>query len=84
MKNVIITGASRGIGLATAKKFLTEGWQVIGTYNQTKIPLENSNLKTIKFDQWSPNSIRQTIEQIKTEYSQMDVLVNNAAILIDV
>ncbi|MCH7758910.1 SDR family NAD(P)-dependent oxidoreductase [Patescibacteria group bacterium] len=84
MKNVIITGASRGIGLATAKKFLSEGWQVIGTYNQTKIPLENSNLKMIKLDQGSPNSISQTIEQIKTEYSQINVLVNNAAILIDV
>lgn len=83
MKNVIITGASRGIGLATAKKFLSEGWRVIGTYNQTKILLENSNLETIKLDQGSPNSISQAIEQIKTNYSQIDVLVNNAAILLD-
>ena len=39
MKTVIITGASRGIGLATAKKFLHEGWRVIGTYFHTKIPI---------------------------------------------
>ena len=32
MKTIIITGASRGIGLATAKKFIDEGWKVIGTY----------------------------------------------------
>jgi NAD(P)-dependent dehydrogenase (short-subunit alcohol dehydrogenase family) len=31
MKTIVITGASRGIGKATAEKFLDEGWKVIGT-----------------------------------------------------
>jgi NAD(P)-dependent dehydrogenase (short-subunit alcohol dehydrogenase family) len=35
MKKVLITGASRGIGLATAKIFLVKGWQVLGA--STKI-----------------------------------------------
>ncbi|MDA2922795.1 SDR family NAD(P)-dependent oxidoreductase, partial [Patescibacteria group bacterium AH-259-L07] len=83
MKNIIITGASRGIGLATAKKFLTQDWHVIGTYNQTTIPLKHNNLRTLKLDQGSPDSIIQATNQIKNTYSHIDALVNNAAIILD-
>ena len=51
MKTVIITGASRGIGLATAKKFLAEGWRVIGAYLNTPISLQDNNLIAIQYDQ---------------------------------
>ncbi|GEM_PF-4146267 len=39
MKTVLITGASRGIGLVMAKKFLYEEWRVIGTCMKTEIPV---------------------------------------------
>lgn len=83
MKTAVITGISKGIGLATAKKFLDEGWRVIGTNLKTPVPIENPNLITIKYDQSSPESIRETAEEIKKAVLRVDVLVNNAAILLD-
>ncbi len=50
MKIVVITGASRGIGLATAKKFLAEGWRVIGTYWHTPVSLNAPNFVAVKMN----------------------------------
>lgn len=83
MKTVIITGASRGIGLATAKKFLNEGWRVIGTYLNTPIPLQNQNLIAIKYDQSDPKSIAEVARQVTEIAPQVNALINNAGILLD-
>lgn len=83
MKTVIITGASSGIGLATAKKFLAEGWRVVGTYLNTPINIENPNLIAIQYDQGDPRSIAKAAAQITASVSHVDALINNAGILID-
>jgi len=83
MKIIIITGASRGIGLATAKKFLAEGWRVVGTYLNKPPPINSQDFISIRFDQGNSESIRQTAEEIKKIAPNIDALVNNAAIILD-
>ena len=83
MKTVVITGTSKGIGLATAKKFLDEGWRVIGTYFDKPIPLEHENLVAIQYDQGNSESVAEVATQIAKIAPSVDALVNNAGILID-
>ena len=83
MKTVIITGASRGIGLATANKFLENGWNVIGTFHTNRIPIENSSLRAVRMDIASSVDIARAVAEMRTSISHIDVLVNNAGINLD-
>lgn len=83
MKTALITGAGRGIGLATIKKFLENGWRVIGTYLETPIPIQHDNLVTIQYDQSNSESIAKLSEKVKEICPNLDVLINNAGVLLD-
>ncbi|MEX2012504.1 MAG: SDR family NAD(P)-dependent oxidoreductase [Patescibacteria group bacterium] len=83
MKIAVLTGASRGIGLATAKLLIKRGWRVIGTHNQNIIPIKSDHLVAIKLDLASPKSIAEAVKKIKQEAATIDALINNAATLED-
>lgn len=83
MKTAIVTGASRGIGLATAKKFLAAGWQVVGTHNATPIPIDSPQLTVLELDMASPESIAAAAEKIMEFGFRVDALINNAGVALD-
>ena len=75
--------ASRGIGLATAEKFLAEGWQVIGTSRSGRSSIDHPNFKAIKYDQSTPQGVVAGSGAVLKTVKSIDVLVNNAGILLD-
>jgi NAD(P)-dependent dehydrogenase (short-subunit alcohol dehydrogenase family) len=83
VKTVIITGASRGIGKATAEKFLVEGWRLVGTSKTGNLQFYNERSETYTLDLADAESIREFESFIRKLNISIQVLVNNAAISID-
>lgn len=77
MKIVVITGAGRGLGKATAEQFLTEGWKVIGT-STSGSGWESENTKWVQLDLLNSKSIARATEDIVTQ--PIYALVNNSGI----
>ena len=82
MKTVIITGISRGIGKATAQKFLNENWNVIGLSTTGIFPNKHENLKVYRTDLSDHLSIIKFAEAVE-KIKKFDILINNAGISID-
>lgn len=82
MKNtILVTGASSGIGKATAKYFHQKGWNVIATMRQPeneKDLKENATLKILALDVENLESIKNAIQTGIAHFGKIDVLLNNA------
>ena len=88
MKKILVTGASRGIGLELCRQLLEENHQVIGTYREEKsaVPLfglakEAAQLDLVCLDVNSTESINHAFQAIKQKFSSLDQVFNNAGIL---
>jgi NAD(P)-dependent dehydrogenase (short-subunit alcohol dehydrogenase family) len=82
MKYGIVTGSSRGIGLATVKLLLEdENCQIIGSSTAGNHVLNLTNFKCLKLDLSDSHSIAEFVEKIGN--IKIDFLINNAGILID-
>ena len=89
-KVAVITGGSRGIGFATADKFLNEGAAVILTAStqanadraagKLKEKYPNSTVAGISPDLSSLESVRKAFQEVIETYGGLDILVNNAGI----
>lgn len=80
-KIVLITGASKGVGLYLSTKLANMGAKVIGLYNSNKI--FNCDIDAIKCDISKEEEIEKLFNYIKEKYGRLDYVINCAAICID-
>ncbi len=91
-KNIVITGASRGIGKGIAKVFASHGANIAFTFlsseekaKELESELFNgkNQIKGYKSDASDYNSSQELVGNILTDFDSIDVLVNNAGITKD-
>jgi short-subunit dehydrogenase len=79
-QTVLVTGASSGIGRATARLLAERGFTVFGTARKPSPPDEGakSGVTMVALDVRSDESVRACVEQVVAKAGRLDVLVNNA------
>lgn len=90
---VLVTGGTRGIGEAISREFAEKGYNIIINFansqekaNQLKLELEEKfNIKVllVKADISKENKCKELVKKSINEFGKIDVLVNNAGIVID-
>lgn len=81
MKTIVITGASSGIGLATAKYFAKQGWNVAATMRTPEKDAELGGLENVKLyplDVSDENSVASRADATLNDFGKVDVVLNNA------
>jgi NADP-dependent 3-hydroxy acid dehydrogenase YdfG len=80
-KVILITGASSGIGKATAIYFASKGWNVAATMREIQSVdafKHYENIRPFKVDVVDIKNIKSTVDEIVNFYGGIDVLFNNA------
>ena len=78
---VLVTGASRGIGLEICKKFHKQNWFVVGIAQNPDF--SHPSIDTyISKDLTFPNSAKEIMDIIREKYGSLDCIINNAALQI--
>lgn len=76
---IIVTGASRGLGLYLLSKFRQEGLRVVGTYNMTSVETEADNENYYQVNIADAHSVEKWVALIKNDLKNI-VLINCAGI----
>jgi len=77
-KVAIVTGASRGIGLATVRALAAEGVRVVGAARTPTPELEAVAASAVAVDLATPDGAVALMESVLREHGGVDLLVNNA------
>ena len=83
MKNVVITGTSKGIGCELALKFNENDYNVISLSRNNNEKLNKKNITFFHLDISSKESIIDTVSKISKEFQVIDIIINNAGNLIN-
>ena len=85
MKNVLITGSSRGIGFELVKLFNKNNFNVIALSRNYSVidDLQLKNVKSFYLDISSTKSILEAVDSVSKEFKKVDILINNAGLLIN-
>ena len=86
-KNILITGASGGIGNALVKKFLSLGGNVMGSGTKIEkldlLKKQFPSIKVKKFDMIEHSRMQEFIDNVFLELGGLDILINNAGTNVD-
>jgi 3-oxoacyl-[acyl-carrier protein] reductase len=91
-KGAIVTGGTRGIGLAIAKRLANDGWDLLITYRgdeeaakaaEQELAATGSNVRIIAADVSNADDAGRVIEEGMAHLGKIDALINNAGITRD-
>jgi NAD(P)-dependent dehydrogenase (short-subunit alcohol dehydrogenase family) len=80
-KVVLVTGGARGIGLACARRFESQGHKVAVTYNESAPP--DGGIFSVKCDVRSTEQVEEAFDKVEAELGSVEVVVANAGIVRD-
>ncbi|MCG9794025.1 SDR family NAD(P)-dependent oxidoreductase [Flavobacterium algicola] len=84
MKNIIITGTSRGIGYELALQFANAGHQVLALSRKTPhILLEHKNISCLSVDLSTEDDLGKVTNFINNSWDKIDAIIHNAGSLIN-
>ncbi|WKW46345.1 SDR family NAD(P)-dependent oxidoreductase [Myroides sp. JBRI-B21084] len=84
MKNIIITGTSRGIGAELVKQFANEGHNVIAISRKENSEFKNfKNVHFISVDLSNEQAVLDFAHNIESNFKKIDILIHNAGSIIN-
>jgi NAD(P)-dependent dehydrogenase (short-subunit alcohol dehydrogenase family) len=83
LKNIIITGTSRGIGYEMALQFANAGHQVLAISRKTsQVLMEHENITCLSIDISDENQLQQVSNFVSKTWKKVDILIHNAGSLL--
>ncbi len=79
--NVLVTGASSGIGRATALLFAERGARVFGTSRRERP--DEGGVRMLRLDVRSDESVRECVDEVLAQADGIDILINNAGVMLE-